>query len=203
MHPTLHREPFTRAGWVFEHKLDGFRSLAVSGPNPSLLSRNGLSYATAFPEIMAALRRFPVAAVLDCELVVLDATGRPQWERLRRRARIYRTGAPQKAAASEPSSLHAFDVLVIDGVDLRELPLLERKEHMRTVVNWAHGVHYVEHLEAHGEALFAKVCELDLEGIVAKQADSPYRAGRQSSWLKIKNHSYSRQEALRFHDVGL
>jgi bifunctional non-homologous end joining protein LigD len=200
MHPKLHRAPFTRAGWIFEHKLDGFRALARAGAKPALISRNGLSYATAFPEIIATLRRFPVAAVLDCELVVVDANGRPQWERLRRRARIYRPGAPEKAAASEPASLYAFDLLAIDGRDLRELSLLGRKERLAQIVDGAPRVHCVEHLEAHGEALFAKVCELDLEGIVAKQANSPYRAGRQPTWIKVKNQAYSRQEALGFHD---
>ena len=66
MHPRLHRAPFTRAGWIFEHKPDGFRALAWTGSEPALVSRNGVSYAAAFPEIIAALRRFSVAAVLDC-----------------------------------------------------------------------------------------------------------------------------------------
>ena len=198
MHPTLHRAPFTRAGWIFEHKLDGFRALARTGPAPALMSRNGLSYVAAFPEIVASLRRFPVAAVLDTELVVVDEAGRPQWERLRRRARIYRPGAPEASAASEPASLYAFDVLAIDGADLRERLLLERKEQLAQLVRGIPHVHYVEHLEAHGEALFTKVCELDFEGIVAKRADSSYKAGRRPEWLKIKNPNYSRQDALRF-----
>jgi bifunctional non-homologous end joining protein LigD len=130
--------------------------------------------------------------------VVVDLEGRPQWERLRRRAVIRRRGAPEVAAASEPASLYVFDVLAIDGRDLRGLSLLERKARLPELIDGAARVHYVEHLEAHGEALFATVCELDFEGIVAKQADSPYKAGRQSSWLKIRNQSYSRQEALRF-----
>src|SRR5215813_14567903 len=187
MHPTLHRAPFTRAGWIFEHKLDGFRALARTGAKPALISRNGLSYTTAFPEIMAALRAFPVAAVIDCELVVVDTDGRPQWELLRRRARIYRPGAPEEAAASEPATLCAFDLLAIGSNDVRELPLLARKERLAQLVDGAPPVHYVEHLEAHGEALFAKVCELDLEGIVAKQADSPYRAVRSAKWLKVRS----------------
>jgi bifunctional non-homologous end joining protein LigD len=200
MHPTLHRAPFTRAGWIFEHELDGFRALARTGPKPALISRNGLSYATAFPEIMAALRRFRVAAVIDCELVVVDANGRPQWERLRRRARIIRLGAPEEAAAYEPASLYAFDVLAIDYQDLRERPLFERKRRLAELVDGNVCVRYVKHLEAHGEALFALACELDFEGIVAKQADSPYRAGRQQTWVKVKNAGYSRPEALRFRE---
>jgi len=108
MHPTLHRAPFTRAGWIFEHKLDGFRALARTGSKPALISRNGLSYATAFPEIMATLRRFRVAAVFDCELVVVDASGRPQWERLRRRA---------GGCAFWEREPGADDALLLDSVD--------------------------------------------------------------------------------------
>ncbi len=196
-HPTPHRTAFTRPGWIFEHKLDGFRALARTGTAPALLSRNGLSYAAAFPEIIAALRRFPTCAVLDCELVVVDCDGRPQWESLRRRARIHRRGGPEAAARSEPASVYAFDVWAIDRRDLRELKLLERKEQLASLVRGIPHVHYVEHLEAHGEALFGEVCELDLEGIVAKQADSPYKVGRQATWLKMKNQGYSRPEALR------
>jgi bifunctional non-homologous end joining protein LigD len=196
MHPMLHRAPFTRAGWIFEHKLDGFRALAWTGKAPALVSRNGLSYAAAFPEIIAALRRFPIAPVLDSELVVVDRDGRPQWERLRRRAVMRRAGAPEAAAVSEPASLYAFDFLAIDGHDIRELPLLKRKERLMELLAGTRAVHYVEHLEAHGEALFEKVCELDFEGIVAKQADSIYKAGHQPTWIKVKNPSYSRQEAL-------
>jgi bifunctional non-homologous end joining protein LigD len=186
MHPRLHRAPFTRAGWIFEHKLDGFRALAWTGRAPTL-PRNGLSYGIAFPEIIAALRPFRVAAVLDCELVVVDATGRPQWERLRRRARIYRPGAPQEAAASEPATLCAFDLLAVGRNDYRQLPLLQRKERLTEIVDGTPRVHYVEHLEA----LFAKVCELDLENIVAKQADSPYRAGRQPMWVKEESSVFA------------
>src|SRR5205085_1184082 len=123
-----------------------------------------------------------------------------QWESLRRRARIHRRGGPEAAARSEPAGLYAFDVLAIDRRDLRELNLLERKEQLAPIVHGISHVHYVEHLEAHGEALFGEVCKLDLEGIVAKQADSPYKAGRQVSWLKIKNQGYSRPEALHFHE---
>jgi bifunctional non-homologous end joining protein LigD len=109
-------------------------------------------------------------------------------------------GHREAAAAAEPASLHAFDVLAIAGADLRDRPQLTRKEQLARLVRGIPHVHYVEHLEAHGEALFAKVCELDFEGIVAKQADSPHRAGRQPTWLKVKNQAYLRQEALGFSE---
>jgi bifunctional non-homologous end joining protein LigD len=86
---------------------------------------------------------------------------------------------------------------MIDGRDLREMPLAARKTRLAHLAEAVDRLHYVEHLRIHGEALFAKAVELDLEGIVAKRADSPYRAGRQPSWVKIKNPDYWRRKALR------
>lgn len=200
--PRWDGDPFgaVHAGWVFEHKLDGFRGLATTGPAPALVSRNGLSYAAAFPKIIVALRRFPVAAMLDTELVVVDRTRDSQSERLRRRAVMGRAGAPERAAAFEPASLYAFDVLAIGDHNLRESPLLKRKERLAEIVDGANRVRFVDHREAHGEALFAKVCQSDFEGIVAKQANSVRKVGRRPEWIKVKNPNYSRQEALRFAD---
>ena len=87
---------------------------------------------------------------------------------------------------------------MIDGRDMRAMPLEARKTRLARLLGGVEGLHYVQHLQEHGEALFAKAVELDLEGIVAKRADSPYRAGRQPTWAKIKNPDYWRREALRF-----
>ena len=91
-----------------------------------------------------------------------------------------------------------FDVLVADGRDVRALPLGKRKARLREIVDDMPAIQLVSALEAHGEALFAKAVELDIEGIVAKRVDATYSAGRQITWLKIKNRTYSRQEALGF-----
>jgi bifunctional non-homologous end joining protein LigD len=91
-----------------------------------------------------------------------------------------------------------FDVLVTDGRDVRALLLGERKARLREIVDDMPGIQIVSALEAHGEALFAKAVELDIEGIVAERSDATYCAGRQITWLKIKNRNYSRQEALGF-----
>ena len=94
MHATLQRVPFTAAGWIFEHKLDGFRVLARKmGRQVELLSRTGRSLAVAFPEIIAALTELPVDAVPDCELVVVNQRGHPVWASMRRRAMISRPSA--------------------------------------------------------------------------------------------------------------
>jgi bifunctional non-homologous end joining protein LigD len=114
--------------------------------------------------------------VLDGEIVVLDGTGRPQfYELLRRRG--------------EPV-FHAFDVLMLDGRDLRSLPLTERKNILRRVVNKHPRVLYARHFERNGCDLFRLVCEQDLEGIVAKRRDAAYG----EDWFKIRNPNYSQYE---------
>src|SRR3954469_16922636 len=104
MHPTLVRAPFTASGWVFETKLDGFRALArKTGRTVELVSRNGRSLAEAFPDVVAAIGELCGDVVLDCKLVVVDAQGRPMWDRLRRRALIRRPSWAIDAALKEPA----------------------------------------------------------------------------------------------------
>ena len=198
MHPTLHRAPFTRPGWLIEHKLDGFRALAWTGAKPALVSRNGLSYAAAFPEVMAALRRLSVAAVLECELVVVDGEGRPQWERLRRHAVMRRPGAPREAAAAEPSTLCAFDVLAIDGEDLRAASSLNARNDSRNS-SAAHRPFTTSTISRRTVRRYSPGCASStLRASSPKGGRFHLRAGRRAEWLKVKNPSYSRQEALRF-----
>ena len=151
-----------------------------------------------FPEIVASLDRIPGAWALDGELVVSDQRGHPSFERTRRSAVMRRRHSIVAAAADMPAVLCVFDVLVANGCDVRALPLGERKQRLRAIVEDAPGIQLVSALEAHGEALFAKAVELDIEGIVAKRLDAAYSAGRQLAWLKIKNRNYSRQEVLGF-----
>ena len=87
--------------------------------------------------------------------------------------------------------LLAFDLLEIEGEDLRDQPLLERKRRLRQLLSRRDdGLQYVEFLEGDGAAIFAHACRLGLEGIVCKRADSPYRAGPSKTWLKVKNHAH-------------
>ena len=199
MHPTLHAAPFTAAGWLFEMKLDGFRALACRrGAKVELLSRTGRSMAHEFPEIMEALSQISGDWAMDAELVVPDERGHPAFEATRRRAVMRRRSSIDIAAAKTPAALCVFDVLLAGGRDVRALPLGKRKARLREIVDDMPGIQLVSALEAHGEALFAKAVELDIEGIVAKRVDATYSAGRQITWLKIKNRNYSRQEALGF-----
>jgi bifunctional non-homologous end joining protein LigD len=178
------RVPFDDPEWLFEVKHDGFRSLAfIDGDACRLVSRNGNVY-KRFADLRDAMPSDIVAtnAILDGEIVVLDERGHSQFNAL------YRSKSAPIFAA--------FDLLCIDGADLRELPLEERKKRLRkTVRKNARRVLYVDHVKAHGRPLFAEVCKRDLEGVIAKPLISPYRNIRgKSPWIKIRNPAYSQTE---------
>ena len=92
-----------------------------------------------------------------------------------------------------------FEVLELDGHDLRPLPLFERRRALHAHVTPIPGVQIIEHVETHGEALFRAIVDGDHEGIVAKRMDAPYRAGPRNTWLKIKNRNYLRRGAVEWH----
>ncbi|MGH7629567.1 MAG: non-homologous end-joining DNA ligase, partial [Gemmatimonadales bacterium] len=183
--------PFTRPGWVFELKLDGYRVLAgKEGGEARLLTRNGNDCGASFPEIERAVRALPLdRAIVDGEVVALDAEGKPSFQRLQGRAKVTRSIDVHRATVETPVTLFAFDLLAAEGHDLRSLPLTERKALLRRLLPPAGIVRYLDHFEREGEALFAQVQARGLEGIMAKRADSPYRAGRSSAWLKMRTRS--------------
>jgi len=182
MHATLVRRPFNRAGWVFENKLDGFRALARrEDDRVDLLSRTGRPIAINFPDVVSALRGVDGSWVLDGELVVPDERGHPSFEGVRRRGVMKLQSSIAAAARSSPA-----------------LPLRERQARLADLVETVPGLQLVRGLQDHGEALFAQACEMDLEGIVGKDLAAPYKRGVQPTWVKIKNPTYSRPEALGF-----
>jgi bifunctional non-homologous end joining protein LigD len=169
----VYPQPFSRPGWIFEIKLDGYRVvIGRVGDRVNLISRNGNELSETFPGIVAAIRKLPGGdLVLDGEVVALDELGRPSFQRLQQRV---------------PTVFFAFDLLGIDALDLRPLPLVKRKELLRRVIPEDAAIKYVDHLEGEGTALFDHAVKLGLEGIVAKQADCPYRGGRSPHWRKIR-----------------
>jgi bifunctional non-homologous end joining protein LigD len=181
-------EPFSRAGWLFEVKLDGYRMRAVKDEGGArLITRNGNDYTAAFPELARALAALPYTNLLmDGELVILDDAGRPSFQRLQNRARIGRAPDIRHAAVETPGTLYLFDLMALEGFDLRPLPLVKRKAILKKVLPEAGPLRYSEHFEQDGEALYDQAVGMGLEGIVAKQADSPYKSGRSESWLKVR-----------------
>ncbi len=174
--------PFDHPDWLFELKLDGFSAAAyIEDGNCRLISRKEHAY-KSFPRLCEAITRLPVKqAVLDGEVVCLDAHGRPVFDRL-----FYRQGTP---------FFYAFDVLRFDGRDLQSLPLVKRKKLLKQMVPAGSTVRYLDHVEEHGTALFRLVCERDLEGIVAKYARGKYN--EPPAWLKIRNPNYTQMSGRR------
>ena len=182
-------DPFTRKDWLFEPKLDGYRVLAarVKG-EPRLLTRNGNDCATSFPEILRAVAALPFdRLILDGEVVALDDQGRPSFQRLQGRARLSRPIDIRHAAVNTPVTYYGFDLLGFEDFDLRPLPLTARKAILRRVLPPVGALRYLEHVDEQGEALYQEAERLDLEGIVAKKANAPYKAGRSPLWVKVRS----------------
>ena len=180
MKAVLADEPFSDPGWIFERKLDGIRCLAHrAGEGVSLLSRTDRSMNAEYPGVVEALEAEPQQDfVVDGELVVFDSRGVTSFSRLQRRGR-------ERMAIF----FYVFDILRLDGEDVRPLPLRERKRRLRRALRFHGPVRFTPYRNEQGEKLFREACARGLEGLVAKRADSPYRAARSRDWLKLKCHA--------------
>jgi bifunctional non-homologous end joining protein LigD len=179
--------PFTGRDWLFELKYDGYRALARrEGARVTLRYRSGDDATALFPEIAKAVEMLPADAVLDGEIVVLAPDGRPSFQALQQRAQLRRREDVERASVEAPATYFAFDALAVGDLDLRPLPLSDRKRILAMLVPRIGPVRYADHVEERGEDLFREVVARGLEGIVAKRADAPYRPGRSSAWKKIR-----------------
>ena len=180
--------PFSRPGWIYELKYDGYRLVAArEGGNVFLRYRNGGDVTALYPELVRALRALPVQSlVLDGEVTVLDGGGRPSFARLQTRALLSRPVDIEQAAVRRPATLFAFDLVAFEGSDLRSLALLERKALLAKVLPPAGPLRYSDHIEEQGEAFFEQVAAMGLEGAMAKDGDSRYVGRRSSSWVKLR-----------------
>ena len=183
---TLVDKPFDRPDWLFEVKWDGYRAIAeVAPPKVLLYSRNGISLADHFEPIVESLRELGCRAVLDGEVVAVDDEGRSRFQLLQN---YQKSGKGQLL-------YYVFDLLYLDGRDLRGLPLRRRKELLSKIIGGLPDVRLSEEIEENGVAFFNAARERGLEGIVAKDGEAAYRDGiRGRAWLKIKTHG--RQEAV-------
>jgi len=180
-------KPFSDPKWVFELKYDGYRLFVEKRAGEvKLYSRAGNDFTATFPEIAEIAAALPFSQlVVDAEVVVLDARGLPSFSLLQKRGRLTRRADVARAALELPASIYAFDLLAFEGLDLRALPLVERKAALRALLPVAGALRYSEHFESQGEALFAEAERLGLEGIIGKRAASPYVAKRSTDWIKI------------------
>lgn len=181
---------FDHPDWVYEFKFDGYRFLALKdGERIVLQTRNGHDWTESFPDVARALARLPYERlILDGEITVHDDVGLPSFQRLQKRARLKRAPDIRRAALELPATFYLFDLLAAGPYDVRPLPLVERKRLLRTIVPKSGALRFSDHVAEHGTALFGQVEALGLEGIIAKRADSTYRAGRSAAWQKVRSH---------------
>jgi bifunctional non-homologous end joining protein LigD len=175
---TLRDEPPEGDGWVHEIKFDGYRiQFRIAGGEATAFSRRGLDWTGKFPELAKAMASLP-DAVIDGEVVALGPNGETDFSRL------------QEALSREDSAglvYYAFDLLFLEGQDLRQEPLVDRKARLeKLLAKPPRNVRYVEHFETRGSAVLKSACRLSLEGIVSKDAAAAYRSGRSDLWIKTK-----------------
>jgi bifunctional non-homologous end joining protein LigD len=183
--PTISRSVPTGPQWAYEIKHDGFRFLAVrQRKQVRIYSRGGHDWSERLPSITEAMQSLPVRSVMiDGEGVICGPDGKSDFDRMR--ACFSRQGAPE-------AFLYAFDVLELDGQDMRARSWAARRGALVTLLAGASpGIRLCEHIEdADGAVLFRAACNVGLQGIVAKRRDSRHRSGRCRDWVKIKNMAH-------------
>jgi len=179
--PTTGKAVPAGAGWFHEIKYDVYRlRIERDGDRVRLITRGGYDWTGRYPWIAEAARRNRIKQfVLDGEAVVLCVDGMPDFNALH--SRKY-DGEVQ---------LCAFDVLAMEGEDLRPLPLSMRKAHLERLLRGRPDGMFINPFEAGaiGPDLFRAACDMELEGLVSKRADRPYRGGRSPHWIKVKNRT--------------
>lgn len=174
--------------WVYEIKWDGVRALCyIAEGKVKLVGRRGTVFDRQYPELesLAAAVKTPTA-ILDGEICALDDLGRPSFEKLQPRIMASGTSAIARMAKSNPVVFFAFDLLYAGGQDLRDLPLLERKERLRALIDATPHLRYSEHFTSGVDELMAAAKAQGLEGVVAKHRDSRYVGDRTRDWVKLK-----------------
>jgi bifunctional non-homologous end joining protein LigD len=179
--PCLPRSAFsppTGAEWIHEIKHDGFRVMARrDASRVRLLSRNGNDLTYRFPGIVIAISQLPVrSCLIDGEAIVCDENGLAVFNFIRN----YRRG--------HAATLCAFDLVEVNGQDIRRQPIENRKQLLKEVLKGAHpGVAFNRHFDVEGSIVFHHARKLGCEGIVSKRLGSQYRPGRSNDWIKVKN----------------
>jgi DNA ligase D-like protein (predicted ligase) len=176
MKAMLTKERFSDPGWIFERKLDGIRCIAVrSDGDVRLWSRNDLSLNQRYPEVAAAMQTEPAERfAVDGEVVAFDGSA-TSFAKLAQRGQHY-----------VPVFYYVFDLLWLDGCDVRPLPLRARKRLLRRTLAFQGPVRFTPHRNTEGEAMFEEACRKGWEGVIAKRTGSSYGARRSRDWLKFK-----------------
>jgi bifunctional non-homologous end joining protein LigD len=176
--PSPAKVPPSGPDWIHEIKHDGFRIMARrDAAGVRLITRNGNDFTRQFPAAAAAIAALPGrSCLIDGEAIACDDNGLAVFDLIRR----HRNHAS--------AILCAFDLLEIDGEDLRRVPIEQRKHRLaRLLRRPLHGLALNEHFSGDGAVIFKHACRLGCEGIVSKRLGSAYRSGRSTSWIKVKN----------------
>ena len=178
---TLKSSPPPGTNWLHEIKFDGYRLQAhIRSGEVRLLTRSGLDWTAKFGKrIASALTALPIRdAIIDGEVIVEGAGNASDFSALQ---------DDLSAGRADRMAFYAFDLLYLDGHDLRPVPLIERKAALHTLIDGASAVlRYSDHFEEDGELVLRHACRLSLEGVVSKLRDAPYRSGRGKDWIKSK-----------------
>jgi bifunctional non-homologous end joining protein LigD len=176
--PSPAKAPPSGPGWLHEIKHDGFRILARrDAAGVGLITRAGNDFSSRFPSIAMTAGKLPVrSCLIDGEAIVCDRGGLAVFDLIR-------------GHGSKASAVHcAFDLLAVDGKDVRREPIEKRKALLAELIDRSRsGIVLNEHFEEDGAAVYRAACQLGCEGIVSKRLGSPYRAGRSAHWIKVKN----------------
>jgi bifunctional non-homologous end joining protein LigD len=185
---TLTQDRFSDPGWIFERKLDGERCLAFrSGRQVRLMTRNQKEDTSTYPEITEALATQEASDfIIDGEIVAFDGS-QTKFARLQQRLGVRHPGPD--LVAEVPVWYYIFDVLWAGDRDVRQMPLRQRKQILRDLLTFVGPLRFTEHIDTDGETYFRQACAAGWEGVIAKRADAPYRAGRNRDWLKFKCES--------------
>ena len=175
--PIVAAKPPRGEGWAHELKHDGYRlQIHVRDGRVRLYTMNASDWTARYPRILVEAARLKGSAIIDAEVVYLSPEGVADFERL------HSGTGDHKAVAV------AFDLMMLNGEDLRRKPLVERKALLRKLLRKSlGGIQFIEHTEGDGNEMFEAVCKLGLEGIVSKKLNAPYRSGSSRAWIKVKN----------------
>ena len=174
--------------WVYEIKWDGVRAICfIESGKLRMISRKGNAIDKQYPELSILPHQIRARqAIVDGEIAALDARGRPSFEMLQQRINVAEPSAIARLARSHPVVFFAFDLLYLDGRDLRALPLLERKKLLQEILQPNDVIRYSEHFTTNASELLAAAKQQGLEGLVGKRAQSRYESRRSSDWVKWK-----------------
>jgi DNA ligase D-like protein (predicted ligase) len=185
---TLTKDWFSDPAWIYERKLDGERCLAYGRDGEiHLMTRNQKSANAAYPELAEALAGQEAGDfVVDGEVVSFDG-GQTSFAHLQQRIHVGHPSAELRA--SIPVYYYLFDIMYAGRQDVRDRPLRERKELLRQQFTFDDPLRFTAHRNTDGAEYIKQACQDGWEGLIAKRADAPYRAGRSKDWLKFKCES--------------